>query len=275
MNINKLIKKEINNFLKQYPNANKYFHEDILLELANKNSQNQLYEGLIVSFNHEDVMSALKRHFRFYGLVYDSHKIKIFFKKDYKIINDINTFKNNLSNINKLLSTCGWNIAKYHSVNNQLKTVSSKNIMDILQLVNDNNQIQISAILEPKFEFSFTNPPKTIYHIAPIQYHDKIIKKGLIPKSQSKISYHPDRIYCFDKQIDFEKYAINLVKNMSNSIKTKLVKNNQIIYNVYKINTKSLNNKWLIDYNSNNAIYTLENINPHFIKQINTITVNI
>ena len=46
-----------------------------------------------------------------------------------------------------------------------------------------------------------------LYHISPSLYRNKILKIGLIPKSQNKMQSHPERIYCFQSNENIEMYA--------------------------------------------------------------------
>jgi hypothetical protein len=52
---------------------------------------------------------------------------------------------------------------------------------------------------EPKYDIKAdATLKKYYYHMTPTLYVDKILKNGLIPKSRSKKTYHPDRIYLSD-----------------------------------------------------------------------------
>jgi hypothetical protein len=48
---------------------------------------------------------------------------------------------------------------------------------------------------EPKFDTEVTKIPKVLYHVTPAKSWDKISKIGLVPRSRSKTSYHPERVY--------------------------------------------------------------------------------
>ena len=107
----------------------------------------------------------------------------------------------------------------------------------------------IAFILEAKYDLEVLIPDK-LYHCSPLKYKDKILKIGLIPKSNNKISNHPDRIYLtdnIDKSIKFGEYLGDE-------------------FCIYEIDGKCLS-KLYSDVNlRNNGFYTLNNIQPKYIK---------
>lgn len=76
-----------------------------------------------------------------------------------------------------------------------------RDFYDIVDNLNDgddeDNDILLTLWFEPKYNtlLSAYNLPDTIYHITDLKYLDKIKTLGLTPKSKSKMSYHPERIY--------------------------------------------------------------------------------
>ena len=46
--------------------------------------------------------------------------------------------------------------------------------------------------------------PSILYQITPTVNVDKILKIGLVPKSRSKASYHPDRVFLSKSLEDIE-----------------------------------------------------------------------
>ena len=99
-----------------------------------------------------------------------------------------------------------------------------------------------------------------LYHITLKNKLHKIKKIGLCPKTNNKISTHPDRIYLFD--------TINKCNNYINMIEEK--EENKEKY--YIITLKVENLKIYNDPNSD-GYYTYDNIHPNKIqKQIQTNT---
>jgi|ERR1035437_731978 hypothetical protein len=54
---------------------------------------------------------------------------------------------------------------------------------------------ELIVILEAKFDIEVYKIPEKLYHICPQDNLEKILKIGLTPRSGSKISNHPERIY--------------------------------------------------------------------------------
>jgi hypothetical protein len=92
------------------------------------------------------------------------------------------------------------------------------------------------------------------------------LKSGLIPKSKSKLTYHPDRTYVCLHKLGCKA----LISNMKMFYKSLLWKNtkNKIDYRwvIYEIDTKDLDIKLYLDPNYIGGYYTLDNIPPDKIK---------
>ncbi len=72
----------------------------------------------------------------------------------------------------------------------------------------ENNTKVIGFYLEPKYDY-LVKIPNILYHASPIKFKHKILKYGLSPRSGSKLSSHPNRIYLSDdinKCISFGEY---------------------------------------------------------------------
>jgi hypothetical protein len=119
----------------------------------------------------------------------------------------------------------------------------------------------IAFILEAKYDYE-VEIPDILYHASPIKFKDKIIKIGLTPKSGSKISNHPERIYLTD---DLEK-AINFGNYLMDE-KNEWYKNGFCIFSIKGKNISKLYS----DVNfRQGGYYTLNNIKPediNFIKE--------
>lgn len=48
---------------------------------------------------------------------------------------------------------------------------------------------------EPKFDVEYVPKERYLYHVTDKKFIPKIMKIGLTPRTQSKIGYHPERIY--------------------------------------------------------------------------------
>ena len=106
-----------------------------------------------------------------------------------------------------------------------------------------------------------------------IKLLDDILEKGLIPKTESKLSDHPERIYLMLNSENFKSMSEILWNTLDDDIK-KLIKE----YYVLEIDLEQLpNNKYYVDPASSiqyRAIYTLQPIPKSAIKVIDKILVN-
>lgn len=126
---------------------------------------------------------------------------------------------------------------------------------------------------EPSKDTQIESEPFT-YHFTPDFNWKKIRTLGLTPKTQSKLSNHPGRIYLVNKldENNFEELAIELWDKS---------KNKNIIGNMELLEidmSKLRNHKFYEDPNfhfyGGEAIYTYENIPPYTITHIKSILVN-
>jgi hypothetical protein len=114
-----------------------------------------------------------------------------------------------------------------------------------------------NIFIEPKYDHQ-VEIPNTLYHASPLKFKDKILKTGLTPKSGSKLSYHPDRIYLssnMESCVKFGEYLLNSTEN-------KYYKNG---YCIYIIKGKGID-KLYSDVNMRDGgFYTLNNIKKEYI----------
>jgi len=89
----------------------------------------------------------------------------------------------------------------------------------------------VEIIYESKYDIEIKSPLK-LYHLSIQEYENKVLIKGLFPKSKSKLSNHLDRIYVCSN--------INDCYNLIPQIKS--------LYKELKINNKrnKINDKWII-----------------------------
>ena len=104
-------------------------------------------------------------------------------------------------------------------------------------------------------EYKKTSVPRYLYHIAPVRVLNKIRKQGLTPRSNGRISSHPDRVYLFVE------YPYNW-KEIADEFRKS---GREEEYVLLRIDKEKLNKetKFYYDSNvmySNIAIYTLEPI---------------
>lgn len=144
--------------------------------------------------------------------------------------------------------------------------------------VEDNVKAGVYLQFEPKFDIyfkgsefhSFNNHIK-FYHVTPTYYKEKILQKGLIPKSKNDFLNYPDRIYLIDAT--GSKEAARYVAEMLYEKDANELNNGA--YSLFGITLTGLDNmKFYPDRNSLDvkAFYTYENIPPKnivFIEDFN------
>jgi hypothetical protein len=102
-------------------------------------------------------------------------------------------------------------------------------------------------------DISIENIPNILYHVYRITDKNKILRYGLCPKSKSKISYHPERIYLSFTKNDAEIF-LNIIQSQEKDI-----------YSILIINVDEELKSYLkikIDPNFENGYYTNQNISP-------------
>lgn len=201
-----------------------------------------------------------------------------------KICLTINNF--NLIPLNKLgiifnqieiiaINNGGW----FPSIMELIKLTSIKKIdkfklKDIIQIHDELKKVII--IFESKYDNIIYDIPDKLYHLTIKEYSSKINKKGLIPRSKSKLSSHLDRIYvCYTIQncIDLIPKMMFYYTGEKDENIYKLGKNffkKDITPIIYEIDNSDKNiNKLYVDINyEQKGYYTLNNIPPSKIKQI-------
>jgi hypothetical protein len=219
---------------------------NILLETYKEEYELNLQEGLIKTTNVGKTIEILKKSFDFE-----------YFKKENTFLVEIKKIdKPELDKFLKYTNNLGW-YPLWLSTSNYSGKWNPKLF----------NYDRSEIIFEAKFDEEIVeNIPSILYHITPTQNADKILKIGLVPKSRSKASYHPDRVY-LGRSIDgVEKLAPQMYQRTGD-------KN----YTILKIDTEMVPGGYLKLYTDPNyskeAFYTLNNIPPQAIEKIKDITI--
>jgi len=216
-------------------------------------------EGLIKSINYEKFYDFLLKLFKKYDIEitksFNNHN-GIFVEFDIDLMD-----KNFIEELDNLLNISGYNI-NYSYLDDILikRKPTTKEFFK-------HEKIAISFV--KKFDKNDDTIPEFLYHITEKIYLDKILKKGLIPKSNQKIEHHPDRIYLLSSMDGVEEFLEILEDNYPEK---KFI--------TLKINTKILNNFKLYfdptffsfeeDFKNSKykAYYTYDNITPNAIEII-------
>jgi hypothetical protein len=216
---------------------------NILLEIYKEEYELNLKEGLIKTTNIGKTIELLRKSFNF---VYFQEKntFSAILQKSNKIdLDKFLKYTNNLGWYPSWLSTSSYNGKWNPKVFNY-----------------DNSEIYFEAKFD---EEVVENTPSILYHITPTQNINKILSIGLVPKSRSKASYHPDRVY-LSKDL----------KNIENLGEKFYQKTGIKDWTILKIDTDVIPGDYLKLYTDPNykyGYYTLNNIPPHAIEKIKNI----
>jgi hypothetical protein len=206
--------------------------DDSIKKMSDIMDNHIISEGLIKTYPLEKSIQILKRKFNDYT-INTGEDNEIYLER---LIN--------YNNVNHLLNTLGYHISYIIQNNKQIKL----NELDI-------NQDYILCA-EPKYDIKVV-VPKIIFHATLSKYVNKIKKIGIIPKSNNKISLHPDRIYFSIKIED----AIKFAEYLENKYETSSA--------IVVISTIELDNNFYSDINfKDSGVYTLNNISPKNIIKI-------
>lgn len=221
---------------------------DMLLETYKEEYELNLKEGLIKTTNIGKTLNLLKSSFNF--------------KFEYQ--RDNNTFevtfhqidKSNLDKFLKYANNLGW-FPSY------ITTSLYKGKWDENVYSNDLSKIRFEA----KFDEEIVEKiPDFLYHITPTQNANKILNVGLVPKSRSKASYHPERVYLGKSIEGVEKLAPQMYQRTGD-----------LSFTILKIDTNMVPGGYLRLYTDPNyskeAYYTLNNIPPQVIEKIKEINL--
>ena len=168
-----------------------------------------------------------------------------------------------MDNLFSWINNLGWYISSYVTDRFPLKWSKFTDMGDLKK--NNNSSILLTMTLEAKFDLEIGRGVyKTMYHVSPLKFKHKIDKIGLIPKTLSKLSYHPERIYLsIDK--DDAKRLIPRFEKLSKDEHN----DGWVIYKVNITRLTDYNNglRFFKDPNLPEGIYTLSNIPPQFLSE--------
>ena len=219
---------------------------NILLEVYKEEYELNLQEGLIKTTNIGKTINLLKSSFDF-GFEYqrDNNTFEVTFHQ---------IDKSNLDKFLKYANNLGW-FPSY------ITTSLYKGKWDENVYSNDLSKIRFEA----KFDEEIVEKiPDFLYHITPTQNANKILDTGLVPKSRSKASYHPERVYLGKSIEGVEKLASQMYQRTGD-----------LSFTILRIDTNVVPGGYLRLYTDPNyskeAYYTLNNIPPQAIEKIKDI----
>jgi len=213
---------------------------DDVNELYEISNTTPLKEGIHTSFGKDNVLSIFKKRYSEYVYELDEDGSIYIYGELYK----------NFDDIIKLMKLCGW--------------FPSNILVGVDWFIFKNNEIynNITGLsIEPVKDVIILDMPKVLYHVSDSIYNNKIKKIGLIPKSKSKLSNHPDRIYLTDNlkkaidiKISFDKMSFDSGENRNHSI--------------WKIDSIGMGTLFSDINLRSEGYYTMSNISPNKIEKI-------
>ena len=218
----------------------------ILLEVYKEEYELNLQEGLIKTNNIGKTLNILEKKYSS-KFIFTRSKNSFYIKT---FSTNINTL---LNGIIKDADTLGW-FPSFMETEKYTGKWDKKYF----------KEGEIKLRFEAKFDEEVVeNIPSILYHITPTQNADKILSIGLVPKSRSKASYHPDRVYLSKDLKD--------IKNLGEMFYQKTgIKN----WTILKIKIDMIPGDYLklyTDPNYKQGYYTLNNIPPQAIEKVKDI----
>jgi hypothetical protein len=250
--------------------------------------ENRLNEGLILTHDPESSINVLNNYTikilkcKDFGINYNEEKRRI----EAYIINDFDT--NQILQFLTLINNLGYNcknvkLVKYNiSLKRQMINSNDTNFLDFKNDIMYNNEIlkQYSGMkffLYAKFD-NKVDKIDILYHITERKNNERIMKTGLINKSNSVLGFHEERIY-LSKTLK----GINIYYDIKIGKNRLYPANNRPIYKeeefiVYKIDVSN-SNLTFFNYNTNltfyedpealsYAVYTYDNIGPNLLTEV-------
>ena len=217
------------------------FNDDYFLDDVN--------EGLITTYRAESVKDIVCRKF---NISEECFQID----KDYKTIGlylKTTMDSNTIGEIENYMRTCG-----YHSARKR-------------KLYTEDGVSYYFYLFEPKFSEDITDSIKTrykyLYHATPSICVNKILKKGLVPRSKNSMFTYPDRIYFMlgDNLNEEQLKVLCRVRALRFRKQSNIIDNND--YSILRIDLSQVGNsvKFYVDPFADEAIYTFENVSPKAI----------
>lgn len=230
---------EYSKYIKNIEKSDNTEQDDYIYNEISKRSKNDtliITEGLIHSYPSEKSVNILTRRFP---------SLSIEIKEDGELLVNNDSYQK-LREFIPLITNLGYFISSVFILSDRKWTKHFKE-----------DDTPSFFILEPKYDRQVENIPDVLYHVSPLRYIDKILKKGLSPRSGNKLTIHPERIYLTDSEDVIEYFGRYLIENQDEDG-----------YCVYSVSTKNID-KLYSDINMRNGgYYTINNIPPTDIELI-------
>lgn len=216
-----------------------------------------LKEGLITSHNINLYKHTLTSNLDQLKITY---KLDIIDKLEFKL-----TLSNPTNDIIDITNHTSYVLGYYPSYCWVTLSNGYQNDMRFDNFKFSNNISNIIIKYESKYDDGMYNNtnicPDILYHLTPVDNKKSIFKKGIYPRSNSRLSVHPDRIYLFK---DMSSYT-NLLSNLKRSDLM-----NNIIRSYMLVEINCINRPLILhtDPNYRMGYFTYDHISPNDIKII-------
>lgn len=232
-------------FKKRIPEATE---ETLIRQFIRENVQRKLiYENISFSCSISLIIRKIREMGSKEYLNYGNNKIVIGFPLS----------KNNEDNYRKLNHfmdiQCGWK----HSTTTKGRGITPEDKLDFMK--NDFGKVFLQY--EPKFDVEIGYNLKILYHLTPFDKLERMLKKGLSPRSSDNFFEFNNRIY-FSKNID-PLYDLARRKFEIASPKSKKIK----VFAILQVHPES-RIRFFEDPNFPDGVYTMENIDRFSINPI-------
>ena len=223
------------------------------MKILNFITETAIIEGLIETQDPKKTAHIIGRKFPQLSVDYDSETVGLgfmvrWFKND--------EFDNKMSELFTLINNMGWFMSMYTTRGDEYRKHKFNGVEDFIETIKSGNIDSISMKLEMKFDPE-RGVQKIYYHVTQQKNIPKIAKYGLAPRTESKIGYHPERIYL---AINYN-YAMDILEMMYERDVSKP------LWCVYEVDASKIKNlKTLVDPNFDGGVYTSQNIPPTALK---------
>lgn len=270
--IKKTVERYINNLNKHKGNlrieGKTFDHKKVIQSITDRWSiSNELNESLIMTYPSEKVRKNILRKFNL-----EDSQVEIVENETEEGVVELisvilpkNSTQELIGNVKNEMKYCG-----YHLSNKEMKPYCGGSVYGVLVFEPDYSK-DVSQKIREKCKY--------LYHCTDTVYIDKILKKGLIPKSNNSIYMFPDRVYCM-KGDDLSMVQIESLYNIQqahNSTMPQLQNPKESLdYCLLTIDVNKLPQdiKIYSDPFSKGAIFTNDNIPPYSIVNVQPFTLS-
>ena len=240
---------------------------EILLDLYKEEYELNLKEGEIKTTEKGKTQAILSRAFPNWEIenyaAFDSDEERNDFSAEVSARGGRSISKDEIDKFLVLLNNLGWFVSflrVYGKGGERIYHAKySREVLDKLLSGEDISSIKFDC--EPKFDTKVEKIPKVLYHVAPAKNWAKISKTGLAPRSRSKSSYHPERVY------------LSTTKKGTNDLAYMFYKaTGTKEWVLLKVDTSMIPGDYLKLYKDSNyrpyGVYTMNNIPPIALEKI-------